>query len=55
MHPYPKIRRAHRDTIPAVWYDRCVTKCTVVKGLISPHLARCFVHGFAQRRDKIQR
>ena len=24
---------AHRNTIPAVWYDRCVTKCAVVKGL----------------------
>ena len=32
MHPYPKIRRS-RNTIPAVWYDRCVTKCAVVKGL----------------------
>ena len=26
---------AHRNTIPAVWYDRCVTKCAVVKGLSS--------------------
>ena len=25
---------AHRNTIPAVWYDRCVTKCAVVKGLM---------------------
>ena len=24
---------AHRNTILAVWYDRCVTKCAVVKGL----------------------
>ena len=33
MHPYPKILGAHRNTISAVWYDRCVTKCAVVKGL----------------------
>ena len=24
---------AHRNTTPAVWYDWCVTKCAVVKGL----------------------
>ena len=30
---------AHRNTIPAVWYDRCVTKCAVVKGLKAVPLA----------------
>ena len=38
---------AHRNTIPAVWYDRCVTKCAVVKGLKGEDL---FIFSLSRRK-----
>ena len=41
---------AHRNTIPAVWYDRCVTKCAVVKGLTTTP-----AHRYATFRPSVYR
>ena len=38
---------AHRNTIPAVWYDRCVTKCAVVKALKARHFVQDIIACFA--------